>query len=241
MLKIFETEQLVAEAIAEEMKVELNINEPMYCLASGSTPAKGYGLFAKQIKNDPRLANLKIVSLDEWVGIEKENTGSCYQMLNQDLFNKLDLDEAQITFYDSTAPDLLAECQRIDDLIQQRPITFSLMGVGMNGHIGLNEPGFPVLDHSSVVALSDTTKHVAQKYFEEETELKQGMTLGLQQVIDSKRVIVVITGEHKAEIVKEIFLGSASEVPAKELLGYEHIDFYLDREAAKYLDDKDVI
>ena len=238
MLRIFETEELVAKAIAKEMKIGLDVDDPIYCLASGSTPAKGYDLFAKQTENNPKLKKLKIVSLDEWVGIEKKNVGSCYQMLNQDLFSKIGLSEEQITFYDGGTSNLQEECQRIDNFIKKHPISFSLMGVGMNGHIGLNEPGFDVLDHSSVVELSETTKTVAQKYFDTKTELKQGITLGLQQIINSKRVIVVITGAHKAEIVKEIFTNNDVRLPAEELLGYEHVDFYLDKAAAKNLDEK---
>ncbi|MOA09262.1 Glucosamine-6-phosphate deaminase 1 [compost metagenome] len=84
--------------------------------------------------------------------------------------------------------------------------------------------------------LSETTKTVAQKYFHEQTELKQGITLGLEQIASSKRVVVVITGEHKAEIVKEIFTNSDARLPAQQLLGYDHIDFFLDAAAAKYMD-----
>lgn len=235
MLKIFETDIDVAQAVSDEMIKALAEDQPVFCLASGSTPAKGYELFASNVKQN--LESLKIVSLDEWVGIEQDNVGSCYQMLNQDLFNKLPLEAKQIIFYDGTAADLTEECARIDSFINKNPITFSLMGVGMNGHIGLNEPGFPVIDHSSVVELSEVTKNVAQKYFTEQTSLEQGITLGLNQIIDSKRVLVVITGEHKAEIVKEIFTSQAS-LPAQRLLGFEHIDFYLDEAAAKYLDSE---
>jgi len=236
MVKIFENEQMVAKEIAKEMLEGLTVSAPVFCLASGKTPSKGYDLFAQSVAEKSILKKLKIVSLDEWAGIKQSNVGSCYQMLNQDLFKKIVLGSEQIIFFDGTASNLKTECQRIDDFIKKNPITFSLMGVGINGHIGLNEPGFPVLDHSSVVELSETTKTVAQKYFDEETILTQGITLGIAQIIDSKRVIVVITGAHKAEIAKEIFANPDAKLPAQKLLGYEHIDFYLDEAAAKYLD-----
>ena len=235
MLKVFKSEQL-ALAIAKEMLLGLEVENPVFCLASGSTPAKSYDIFAKEVmRKGVALDKLRIVSLDEWVGVEKSNVGSCYQMLNQDLFLKMGLDAKQVIFYDGMASDLEAEGARIDDFIKQNPITFSLMGVGMNGHIGLNEPGFPSRLQSSVVTLSDTTRKVAQKYFKEETELSQGITLGLGQIIESKRVIVAVTGAHKAAIMKEIFSASGHERPAGQLLNYTHIDFYLDEEAAKYL------
>jgi len=238
MLKIFANEQLVADEIKKEMLTGLAVEQPVFCLASGSTPAKGYHLFAKMSSKDKNIHKLKIVSLDEWVGVDQKNSGSCYQMLDNDLFSKLNLHQKQVNFYNGMATNLQEECERIDDFIAKQPLTFSLMGVGMNGHIGLNEPGFSPLNHSSVVELSETTKAVAQKYFTEYFPLKQGLTLGLKQIINSKRVVVVITGLHKAEIVKEIFTNQALKLPAQSLLGHEHIDFYLDELAAKHLNLK---
>ncbi|MBS4195657.1 6-phosphogluconolactonase [Lederbergia citri] len=235
MIKIFENAEAVANKIAEEMNVCLmNEVNPVFCLASGSTPQKSYQQFAKIVGKEKK-KKIKIVSLDEWVGISRDSEGSCFQMLNKDLFSLLQLDEEQIHFFNGNSQDLQEECIRIDDFMNENPISFSLMGVGMNGHIGLNEPGCPMLNHSSIVTLSETTKTVAQKYFNQPTHLEEGITLGLQQIISSKRVVVAITGEHKAVIVKEIFMNQGAKLPAQELLGYHHIDFYIDSDAAKYI------
>lgn len=237
MIRIFDSEEGVALEIAKEMKGQLQSDpNPVFCLASGSTPQKSYFQFSKIVSHRMLLDKLKIVSLDEWVGIPRHAKGSCYQMLNEDLFSLIELDEKQIEFFDGMTNNLQNECQRIDQFILGNPITFSLMGVGMNGHIGLNEPGSMVLDHSSVVSLSDTTKKVAQKYFDDQTLLTEGITLGLTQIIESSRVIVVITGEHKANMVKQLFENPEAKLPAQALLGYQHIDFYLDQSAAKKLD-----
>ncbi|MBH0156628.1 6-phosphogluconolactonase [Fictibacillus sp. 5RED26] len=237
MIKIFEDEQAITNQIAKEMKRHLlNDGKPVFCLASGTTPEKSYRQFATEVKDNSRLKDLRIVSLDEWVGINRTSEGSCYQMLNKDLFSPLELRDSQIEFFNGTASNLQNECHRIDQFIESNPITFSLMGVGMNGHIGLNEPGCPVLDHSNVVDLSEETKIVAQKYFNQTTSLDKGITLGLGQILKSKRVIVVMTGERKAQIAKEIIMNPKAQLPAQVLLGHGHIDFYLDREAAKWLD-----
>ncbi|RJG25267.1 6-phosphogluconolactonase [Paenibacillus thiaminolyticus] len=236
MIQIFDSEEEVAHAIASEMKEHLLHDEqPVFCLASGSTPQKSYKQFAADADIQSKMKRLKIVSLDEWVGIDRSSEGSCYQMLNQDLFSLVSLDASQIEFFDGSSSDLKRECLRIDRFVAEHPITFSLMGVGMNGHIGLNEPGCPVLDHSSVVSLSQSTREVAQKYFHQQTVLEDGITLGLGQITNSKRVIVAITGERKANIVQEIFSNPDAQLPAQQLLGYEHIDFFLDAEAARYI------
>jgi 6-phosphogluconolactonase/glucosamine-6-phosphate isomerase/deaminase len=236
MIRIFDSEDEVAYEIAKEMKAHLiNDEHPVFCLASGSTPQKSYRQFAELLDNDPAIRKLKIVSLDEWVGIERTSEGSCYQMLNRDLFSLASIEDNQVEFFDGMSPNLQQECTRIDRFIEDHPITFSLMGVGMNGHIGLNEPGCPVLAHSSIVDLSETTREVAQKYFRESTVLEKGITLGLHQITDSKRVIVAITGARKADIVRELFTNPSARLPAQELCAYPHIDFFLDAEAAKYI------
>lgn len=236
MIKVFSSEDEVANEIAKEMHwhLEHDVN-PVFCLASGSTPKKSYGKFVNTISCESRIKELKFVSLDEWVGIARESEGSCYQMLYEDLFSLIQLDDEQIEFFDGKATDLQMECKKIDSFIENNPITFSLMGIGMNGHVGLNEPGSAVLDYSCVVDLSEKTTEIAQKYFFQQTELEKGITIGLNQVIKSNRVIVVITGDHKASIVRDIFTNSENRLPAQELLGYEHIDFFLDEKAAKYL------
>lgn len=236
MIRIFESEEELAEAIAFEMKEQLETKEnPVFCLASGSTPGKSYQKFARENVGNEKLEKLKFVSLDEWVGIKWTTNGSCYQMLERDLFQYLPLKKEQIIFFETWDGDLNKECKRIDTFIQENPITFSLMGVGMNGHIGLNEPGSQVKNHSSVVPLSDTTQKVARKYFTEPLVFEEGITIGLQQIIDSERVVVVITGSHKKEIVKEIIDNPDAALPAQKLLGYQHIDFFFDKEAAALL------
>lgn len=237
MLRIFDTEEELAQEIARLMLEHLAQDEtPVFCLASGSTPQISYRKFAEQVGQEPGMKRLRVVSLDEWVGIDRSSEGSCYQMLNQDLFSLIPIESDRIEFFDGTQLDLQAECARIDRYIERYPITFSLMGVGMNGHIGLNEPGYPVLNHSSVVELSATTREVAQKYFDRPTALTQGITLGLGQVAASGRVIVAITGARKAGIVREILRNPDAKLPAQQLLGHGHIDFFLDKEAAAALD-----
>lgn len=237
MIYIFETEEQVAEEIKREMEQQMvELEHPVFCLAAGQTPGKAYDKFAKECGEKKEVEKLRFVSLDEWVNIPKASEGSCYQMMNQDLFKKLPLKEGQVTFFDTVDVDLEKECERIDSFVKENPITFSLMGVGMNGHIGLNEPGCEVKAFTSVVPLSDTTKRVGQKYFNEQTVLENGITLGLQQIIDSKRVIVVITGAHKKEIVQTIVEHPEADLPAQKFMGHEHVDFYFDKEAAALLD-----
>ncbi len=156
-------------------------------------------------------------------------------MLDEDLFKNININKENIVFYNTVGTNLDDECKRIDSFINQNPITFSIMGVGMNGHIGLNEPGDEVKDYGSVVKLSEKTKEVATKYFNEEIAITEGITLGLEQIVRANKTIVVITGDHKKHIVKEIFENSKANLPAQVLMGHEHIDFYIDKAASALL------
>lgn len=125
MIRIYDSEDEVADEIAKELKAHSIIDEyPVFCLASGTTPQKSYRQFAELIDNDERIKKLKFVSLDEWVGIERASEGSCYQMLNQDLFSLLSMENSQVEFFDRMSSDLQQECARIDRFIDQHPITF---------------------------------------------------------------------------------------------------------------------
>ncbi|MDR0299810.1 MAG: 6-phosphogluconolactonase [Streptococcaceae bacterium] len=236
MLKIFETEEELAKTVATEMLAQLKEEaQPTFCLAAGGTTSSALQMFAAQAKDLPELSKFNFVSLDEWVGVPSDMIGTCYQMLNDDLFKRLPLKDNQVTFFQTKDRELSLECAKLDKVIAQSPITYSLMGVGMNGHIGLNEPGMPILAQASLVELSETTKRVMQKYFTEEVNLQQGISLGLGQLVKSKRMVVALIGEHKAEIAKKILEEPEANLPAQYFLNREHVDFYLDQAAASQL------
>jgi len=240
MIRIFENEKKAAQVIASEMAEVLKDEEyPLFCLAAGGTPRTSYQEFIKICKKDDLISKAEFIGLDEWVGVPSETVGSCYQMLDEDLFKHLPIDKEQIHFFDTMVADLEGECQKADEFLKKHKISYSLMGVGMNGHIGLNEPDALIKDYCSIVELSEITKDVAPKYFKEKVVLEEGITLGIKQIIDSKRVVVAIFGKHKASIVKKIIEENTTEdIPAKTFLGHSHIDFFLDEDAAGLLIDR---
>lgn len=132
-------------------------------------------------------------------------------------FDKLvGIREEQICFFDGKTADLEAECARVDRFVAERGgIDFILLGVGMNGHIGFNEPFVPVDTDCHVVELDDVTKTVMSKYFDEDFPLTQGISLGMQQIMTAKQIVLVTTGTKKAEIVAKVVMGKITDaVPA---------------------------
>ncbi len=223
--------------------VQQIIDEPesVICLASGETPLLAYALMSKIIvvqKVD--ISQCTFIGLDEWVGISKENTGSCYYYLRQNVFDPLQLKANQFKLFNAVSNDLNAECDSMDDFIRSKKgIDLMVVGVGMNGHIGFNEPGVSTELYSHVINLDEKTKTVGQKYFTEATALKQGITLGLKYFMESKIAVLIANGSKKADIMKLALGGEISNtVPASIIQRHQHGIVMLDEAAAANLPNK---
>jgi galactosamine-6-phosphate isomerase len=130
--------------------------------------------------------------------------------------------------------DLSLECRDMDTFVRASGgIDLMVVGVGMNGHIGFNEPGVSWTLSSHVIGLDEKTQTVGQKYFTEPTTLKQGITLGLQHFMDAKKALVLANGPRKADIMRRVLHdGVSSDVPASIVHQHAHGIVMLDRAAA---------
>lgn len=187
--------------------------DAVLCLASGHTPEGTFRHLVKMVADgDPDFSQCIFIGLDEWVGIEPTNPGSCYFFVNQNLFKPLGVPSQRIHFFNGLATDLTAECQRIDEVVARHGgLDLILVGVGLNGHIAMNEPGTAWNFYSHVIDLHETTITVGQKYFDQETVLTKGITVGLRYVQEAKQAILLASGRKKASI-----LGRAFEEPPTE-------------------------
>ncbi len=208
------------------------------CLASGDTPIETYHRFvalaqAKRVD----VSQCTFVGLDEWVGFGPNDFGSCSYYVFRDLFTPLNLRPDQIHVFDAKATDLAAECDRIDAVIQSRGgLDLLLVGMGMNGHIALNEPGTPFTLGCHVVELAESTKTVGQKYFEKETTLTQGITIGLRHLTEAHEVILLVSGSKKAPVLREALHGPVTEqMPASILQTYPNAQIWVDEAAGSLL------
>ncbi len=207
----------------------------MVCLASGYTPVGVFGCLKKAREaGTVDLSRCTFLSLDEWLGIDPSDPGSCLSMLQRDCFQPLQISENQIEFFNVHAADLQRECDRINVLIEKNGgLDIMLVGVGTNGHIGMNEPGtsFDLVAHISTLA--EETKTVGQKYFEQTTTLSQGMTLGLKHLQEAKLPIVMASGVKKSEILGKALNGVATEaIPVSVVHLIPQAWVMLDEEAA---------
>lgn len=210
----------------------------LLCLASGDTPTATYRHFVELVRSRRvDVSQCTFVGLDEWVGFGPDDVGSCSYYVYRDLFTPLSLRSDQIYVFDAKANDLTAECTRIDRLIDERGgLDLLLVGMGLNGHIALNEPGTPFDLGCHVGELAETTKTVGQKYFTQETTLTQGITLGLRHLTEAHDVILLVSGAKKASIVRDALNGPVTTaVPASIVQNRPNAHVWIDEAAGSLL------
>lgn len=208
------------------------------CVASGSTPIGACEWLVKKAGEEQvDFSQCSFIGLDEWVGIAKDNTGSCHYFQYHYLFTPLQVNAPQIFLFDAMATDMGAQCKQMDDVIASRGgIDIMIVGIGMNGHIGFNEPGCDFKWLSHVIELDATTQTVGQKYFTETTTITRGITLGLGHLMNAKKVILQANGVKKAEVVQKAVQGPVTpDMPASILQTHPNGFVFLDKEAASLL------
>jgi glucosamine-6-phosphate isomerase len=223
-----------------EQIAALIVDKPdaMLCFPAGETPV---GTFKHLIEMNRRgevsFKQCKIVGLDEWTNLGKRSSENCLNYLKKEFFNHIDYKEENLCFFDGESTDLERECRKTDEFIRKYgPIDMILLGVGMNGHLGLNEPGASFDLYSHVVNLDEITKNVGQKYFREEVELKSGISLGPKSIREARTVIVQLSGIKKAKIAKRLIDSDISpDFPASIIKLHSNAYLLMDQEASKYL------
>lgn len=200
----------MAGFVADSIK---NNPDLVLCMASGSTPALTCDLLVRKLKDEMiDYSKFTFIGLDEWVGLPPTNTGSCHYFFHTKIFEPLQLKTSQYHLFNGLSDDLQDECVKMDELIAAKGgIDIMIVGIGMNGHIGFNEPGTSFTSLSHVAELEEITKTVGQKYFNGPVELSKGITIGFGHMINAKKVFLIANGEKKAEVIKKAIEGPVTE------------------------------
>lgn len=210
----------------------------LFCFPSGDTPTGMLKILVDESRSGKiDFTKAKFVGLDEWVGMDKHVAGSCGQYMYQHFFDAVPIRTEQITFFDARSSNLKSECTRVDQyILAQGGVDLLMVGVGLNGHIGLNEPGSSFENYCHVRKLDQITKDVAQKYFPANTILEEGITLGIRHMMEAKTSVIMAGGEKKAPIIQKIVEGPVGvNVPGTALRNHSNSICLLDRQAASKL------
>ncbi|MDA0231108.1 MAG: 6-phosphogluconolactonase [Proteobacteria bacterium] len=214
--------EIMAAAVAEKPDL-------LFCTASGGSPTRAYELFAadKQVG-----AGLRVVKLDEWAGLAPDDEASCETYVRRHLIGPLAIPPERYWSFDGMAADGEAECAAMERrLAADGPIDLAVLGVGVNGHIALNEPAGELQAECHVAALAETSKDHPMLGGHKRPP-SHGLTLGMAAILQSHHLLVLISGAHKRDAMEKFLSRRITpQFPASLLWLHGNIDFLCDSAA----------
>lgn len=240
MYKIFETVDEVSRYTAQRLLDKIKTApRAVLGLATGSTMEPVYAQllhYMQQVAVDT--SQLTTFNLDEYIGLSAEHPQSYNFYMYQHLFNHLNLPAHNVHLPNGLASDIDTACQAYSDAIKSMGgLDLQLLGIGSNGHIGFNEPHTCFNSRTHVVELSEQTRIDNGRFFDHQNETPtHAITMGIQDILDAKEIILVATGRNKTNIMAQLFESAVDEsLPASALKQHHNLTIVLDREAAALL------
>ena len=209
-------------------------------LATGSSPIGTYQqLIAWEHKGDVDFRHVSTVNLDEYVGLPAGHPQSYAHFMRENFFDHIQIDLRNTHIPNGMAEDGDAECRHYDATIRQLGgIDLQLLGLGPNGHIGFNEPEDVFQKDTHRVALTDATIQANKRFFASEADVPHfAYTMGICGIMQARRIVMVVSGESKANILKQAFFGPVTpRVPASILQLHPDFTLVADEAALSALD-----
>ena len=227
-------------ARAAKRYVELLRSKPNAVLgfATGSTPLELYGELSKLCAEGKlSFAQAASFNLDEYLGLDGSHDQSYRYFMDHNLFMHIDIDHSK-TLVPSAFVKSDIEAAEYDRLIEKAGgIDLQLLGIGLNGHIGFNEPFTPFGTKTHIVELTESTREANKRFFADISEVPtHANTMGIKTVMNAKSIILMALGRNKAEIIAKTVNGEVTTaVPASVLQLHPDCELYLDYEAASLL------
>lgn len=198
-------------------------------LATGASPLLAYRLFVKEIiKDQINVSEVTWIKLDEWAGLTFENPATCEYYIRREILDPLHVQQEKYISFGVCGNDLEEECTRIEKRLKELGrIDAAVVGIGRNGHIGLNEPADELCVGIHTVKLDAMTKK--HSMLKDTNEVEYGITLGIDNILSSVRVIVLATGEGKSDVYKKMLEKKVlTEVPATFMHLHSNLCCYKD-------------
>ncbi len=190
-------------------------------LATGSSPLGTYAkMIEKYEKGEADFSRVSSINLDEYVGLDGSHDQSYRYFMNTNLFTKINIDINNTNVPNGCAKDLAAEGAAYDELIEKSGgIDLQLLGIGIDGHIGFNEPDSCFTKATHEVVLDESTIEANARFFASMDDVpKKALTMGMGGIMSAKKVLLIANGKNKKDIVEKAFFGPITpEVPASIL------------------------
>lgn len=220
------------ELVVDKIKKASN---PILGLATGSTPEGLYKRIIEKYKQgEVSFENVTTFNLDEYVGLAGDDPNSYRYFMNEKLFKHVDISPDKTFVPNGVAQDLEAECENYEQFIQDvGGIDLQVLGLGTNGHIAFNEPGTSFDSRTSVVDLTQETLEANRRFFNSIDEVPtQALSMGIGSIIEAKEIILLASGEAKAEALAEVINGKVTEdLPGSILQKHDHVTIIADEAA----------
>ena len=206
-------------------------------LATGTTPLGLYKNMIEDCKNGLSYAKIRTVNLDEYKGLDVTSDQSYVYFMRDNLFNHLDIDLNNTHIENGKAEDAEKECARYNALLEELQQDVQLLGLGSNGHIAFNEPGTPFGSTTHVVDLTESTIKDNSRLFNDISEVpRQAFTQGLRNIMNAKKILMLVSGANKAKAVKEMLYGPVAEsCPASVLQLHPDCTIIVDEAASSLI------
>lgn len=203
-------------------------------LATGSSPIGTYQNLVKAYeKGEISFKNVKTYNLDEYCGISRSHPQSYYYFMHDNLFNHVDIDEANVHIPRVSNDNLEEDCKTYNDMLNNVTIDLQLLGIGGNGHIGFNEPGTPFNQETFIVKLTDKTRQDNKRFFNSINEVPtHAITMGINNIMKAKKILMLISGKNKADTVVRLLEENVDpEFPASILHKHPDVTVIIDQDA----------
>lgn len=204
-------------------------------LATGTTPIGTYQQLIKAYENgDLDFSQVRTYNLDEYRGLTHDDPQSYHFFMNDQLFNHINIDPANVHVPDGSNPDADAACSEYDRMVEEAGYCdLQLLGIGRNGHIGFNEPDEVFSKGTHCVDLTQSTIEANARLFEREEDVpRQAYTMGIQTIMNARMVVVAANGENKAQAVHDMCFGPITpQCPASILQLHPNVVVVADEEA----------
>ena len=205
-------------------------------LATGKTMIPFY---KELIKANIKFSKIHTFNLDEWYCVDSKDKNSLRSFMDKHFFNKVNIPKGNIHFLDGKTRNIKIECEKYErDIKKLNGIGLQILGIGINGHIGFDEPGTSFNSLTNKINISGEIRNLYSKNFKGFDNVpKYGLTMGIKTIMRSKKIILLAFGENKADAIAKALNGKINEkVPASILQKHKDATFILDKKAASKLE-----
>ena len=222
----------ISERAAELIRAQIILKpDCVLGLATGSSPV---GMYDRLAEMNLDFSGVTTFNLDEYYPISRENDQSYYYFMQKHLYSRVNLRPENIHIPSGEADDVDAECREYEEKIQAAGgIDLQVLGIGMNGHIGFNEPDDSLKTKTHLTDLTESTITANSRFFESEDDVpKQAITMGISTILSAKKIILLASGKEKRQAISALLRDEINtEIPATMLKVHPDVVLICDREA----------